>query len=145
MEHLAIMRKSWGLTQKILTGEKKIESRWYNTTYPPYDKIKKSDVVYFKDSGAPVTIKAEVSGVKQFSGLTPEKVKSILNEYAELDGIEKHEIAKYFEMFRSKKYCILVFLKNPVPVKPFKVNKKGYGTMSSWICVNDINRIRKGS
>lgn len=27
MEHLAIMRKSWGLTDKILNGQKKIESR----------------------------------------------------------------------------------------------------------------------
>ncbi|MBI2232661.1 MAG: hypothetical protein HYU56_01970 [Candidatus Aenigmarchaeota archaeon] len=141
MEHLAIMRKSWGLTQKILTGKKKIESRWYSTKYPPFDKIKKGDVVYFKDSGEPVTIKAEVSDAKQFSDLTPDKVKNILNEYGELDGIEKHEIGNYFEMFKDKKYCILVFLKNPVSVKPFKVSKKGYGMMSSWICLEKIGVI----
>lgn len=29
MEHVAIMKKSWGLTRKILSGEKTIESRWY--------------------------------------------------------------------------------------------------------------------
>lgn len=141
MEHLAIMRKSWGLTQKILTGEKKIESRWYSTKYPPFDKIKKGDVVYFKDSGEPVKIKAEVSDVKQFSDITPDKIKDILNTYGELDGIEKHEIDKYFKMFRNKKYCILVFLKNPISVKPFKVSKKGYGMMSSWICLEKIGVI----
>ncbi len=143
MEHLAIMRKSWGLTAKILAGKKKIESRWYSTKYPPFGRIKVGDFVYFKDSGDSVTIKAEVSKVKQFSDLTSDKVKALLDKYAELDGIEKHEIEKYFEMFRNKKYCILVFLKNPVPVKPFKVNKKGYGMMSSWICVEKINDIKE--
>ena len=60
MEHLAIMRKSWGLTQKILTGQKKIESRWYKNKYRPWNQIQKGDVIYFKDSGEPVTIKATV-------------------------------------------------------------------------------------
>jgi len=33
MEHVAIMRKAWGLTDKILSGQKKIESRWYSVKY----------------------------------------------------------------------------------------------------------------
>jgi len=41
MQYIAIMKKSWGLLPKILTGEKKIESRWYNNRYSPWDKIKK--------------------------------------------------------------------------------------------------------
>ena len=142
MEHLAIMRKSWGLIGKILTGKKKIESRWYSTKYPPFDRIKKGDLVYFKDSGEPVTIKVEVSDVKQFSNLNPEIVKSILDEYSESDGIENSEVNKFFQMFKNKKYCVLVFLKNPVSVKPFKVNKKGYGIISSWICIENIDDIK---
>jgi len=34
--HVAIMRKGWGLTGKILTGEKTIESRWYMNRYRPW-------------------------------------------------------------------------------------------------------------
>ena len=56
MQHLAIMKKSWNLTDKILTGKKKIESRWYKNKYKPWNKIKTEDVVYFKDSGIPVKI-----------------------------------------------------------------------------------------
>ena len=67
MEHLAIMRKSWGLTDKILTGQKKIESRWYSVKYKPWDSIKEGETVYFKDSGGPVRIKAEVARVMQFA------------------------------------------------------------------------------
>ena len=60
MDHVAIMKKSWKLTEKILSGEKKIESRWYKSKYPPWGKIKKGDIIYFKDSGEPVSIKAKV-------------------------------------------------------------------------------------
>lgn len=73
MEHLAIMRKSWELTDKILNGQKKIESRWYSVRYKPWGAIKKGETVYFKDSGGPVKIKAEVSRVIQFNSLTPKK------------------------------------------------------------------------
>jgi len=49
----------------------------------------------------------------------------------------------FFELFKDKKYCILIFLKNPVIIKPFKINKKGYGSMSAWICINKIDDIKE--
>lgn len=143
MDHLAIMRKSWGLTQKIISGEKRIESRWYKSKYPPWDKIKAGDVVYFKNSGEPVKIKSRVERVVQFSDLTPGKVKKILEEYGELDGIEKGKVQSFFEIFKDKKYCILIFLKNASEIKPFEIDKSGFGSMSSWITINNIEKIRK--
>ena len=144
MEHLAIMKKSWNLTQKILSGEKTIESRWYKNKMPPFDKINIGDTVYFKDSGGPVKIKAVVSDVRQFSDLTPEKVHKILEEYGGSDGIEKQRISYFFETFKNKKYCVLIFLKDPVAIRPFRINKKGYGLMSAWICINKIDDIKEG-
>ena len=143
MEHLAIMKKSWGLTRKILSGEKRIESRWYRSKYPPWDKIKAGDVVYFKDSGRPVTIKSEVGNVLQFSELDRRKVKGILEEYAELDGIDREDVPKFFEMFKDKRYCVLVFLRNVHGIKPFDVDKSGFGAMSSWITLENIEGIKK--
>jgi len=142
MEHLAIMRKSWGLLPKILGGEKVIESRWYKNKYAPWDKIKAGDIVYFKNSGEPVSIKANVSRILQFSNLTPNKVSEILNEYGVRDGINKNEIAMYYEMFKDKNYCLLIFLQKPEKITPFEINKKGFGAMSAWITVEDINRLR---
>ncbi|OGZ23959.1 MAG: hypothetical protein A2896_01300 [Candidatus Nealsonbacteria bacterium RIFCSPLOWO2_01_FULL_43_32] len=137
------MKKSWGLTDKILTGQKKIESRWYSVRYKPWDSIKAGETVYFKDSGGPVRIKAEVSKVMQFTDLTPKRVEQILNEYGDDDGLEKEKIPEFFNRFKNKKYCILIFLKNPQEIKPFNINKAGFGAMSAWITVGDINRIRK--
>ena len=142
MEHIAIMRKSWGLTKKILTGEKTIESRWYKNKYQPFDRIKVGDTVYFKDSGEPVKIRADVVKVLQFSDLNHQKVREILEKFGPNDGLGIDEIGTYFQMFKDKKYCVLVFFENPVEIEPFEINKKGYGTMSSWICVDEIDRIK---
>lgn len=142
MEHLAIMRKSWGLTEKILTGNKKIESRWYKMRRDPWDRIKAGDVVYFKNSGEPIKLKAEVERVLQFSNLTPERVGEILAEYGNDDGIDEERIAEFFELFKDKKYCILVFLRNPQRVESFEIDKKGFGNMVSWITIDRISDIK---
>ncbi|MFA5053432.1 MAG: hypothetical protein WC565_05200 [Parcubacteria group bacterium] len=137
------MRKSWGLTRKILNGEKRIESRWYSVKYKPWNGIKENETVYFKDSGEAVKLKAEVGRVIQFAGLTPGKVREILNKYGTDDGIEKEKFPEFFRTFRNKKYCVLIFLKNPQEIEPFEINKDGFGAMSSWITVHDVSEIRK--
>lgn len=142
MEHIAIMRKSWGLTEKILTGQKKIESRWYKLKYRPWDKIKENETIYFKNSGSPVIIKAEVEKIIQFAGLVPKKVKEILNKYSKGDGIEEKDVVDYYERFKDKKYCILVFLKNPKIIEPFNINKKWFGAMSAWITIENVEKIK---
>ena len=142
MDHVAIMKKSWGLTQKILSGQKKVESRWYKSKYAPWEKIGKGDVVYFKDSGEPVSIKAEVKKVISFSDLIPEKVSWILDEYGNDDGIEKDKVKDFFELFKNKNYCLLIFLKNPEKIKPFEINKAGFGMMSAWLTIGNIDRIK---
>src|SRR3989344_1569690 len=100
MEHLAIMKKSWKLTEKILTGQKKIESRWYLSKYPPWNNIKPGETIYFKDSGEPVTIKATVSKVLQFDSLNPNKVREIIKEYGNEDGINISNKDKFYQLFK---------------------------------------------
>ncbi|MCX6798298.1 MAG: hypothetical protein NTX66_03770 [Candidatus Falkowbacteria bacterium] len=143
MEHLAIMKKSWGLTDKILNGQKKIESCWYSLKCQPWGNIKKGEMVYFKDSGEPVRLRAEVSRVKQFADLTPQKVKDILSKYGQADGLEAVKIPEFWARFKNKKYCLLIFLKNVIKVKPFEINKTGFGTMAAWITVPDIAKLKK--
>ena len=142
MHHLAIMKKSWGLLPKILEGEKTIESRWYKNKYAPWNKIQKGDIVYFKNTGEPVTLKSEVSDVLQFSNLTPKKVREILNRYGIKDGIPEKEVSKYYQMFKDKNYCLLIFLRNPKTIKPFDIYKTGFGAMSAWITVKNINILK---
>jgi len=142
MDHIAIMKKSWKLLPKILTKEKKIESRWYKLKRSPWNKIKNGEKVYFKNSGEPITVKTEVEKVIQISDLTPRKVKEILEKYGEADGIEKKDILKFFKLFKNKEYCLLIFLKNPQKIEPFNINKSGFGSMNSWISTENLDKIR---
>jgi len=142
MEHLAILKKEWKLLEKVLSREKKIESRWYKAKYAPWGRIKRDDKVYFKESGGLVTAKAEVKGVLQFSNLNPKKARDILDKYGISIGIRKEKIPEFVQLFKAKKYCILIFLKNPQKINPFKIDRTGFGSGAAWISVSDIEEIK---
>lgn len=139
MEHIAIMKKSWKLIDKIVSGEKTIESRWYVNRRDPWNKVKAGDIVYFKDSGEPITAKAVVDRVLQFD-LDPAKTDSILKKYGK--GIVVDYSPDLYKNYEGKNYCVLVFLKNPQWVKPFNIDKTGFGNASAWLCVDKVSKIK---
>jgi ASC-1-like (ASCH) protein len=143
MDHVAYMKKSWGLLPKILSGEKRIESRWYQSKHLPWDRIKAGDRVFFKNSGEMITAVSLVEKVLQFENLDPQKIKEILKKYGESDGIEINKMNYFYDLFKNKKYCLLIFLKNPKKIETFDINKKGFGAMSAWISVKNIDTIRR--
>ena len=142
MDHVAFMQKSWGFTEKIATGQKVIESRWYNVKYAPWGRISPGDNIYFKNTGEPVTIQAEVDKVLFFSDLIPDRIQTILEHYGKDLGIDEPDILKFFEKFKHKRYCILIFLIHAQQIMPFEINKQGYGARSSWISIEHISKIK---
>ncbi len=143
MDHIAIMRKSWGLTQKILTGEKTLEERWYKTKRVPWNKIKPGDNIYFKDSGQKVSVKAKIAKVLQFENLTLEKSEEIVKKYVRADLGSQEITPAIKEYVSNKNYCVIVFFDNVEKIEPFEIDKAGFGAMSAWICVDDVNIIKK--
>lgn len=137
------MKKSWGLTQKILLGKKTIETRWYKHKAIPWNKVRAGETIYFKDSGSPVTVKALISKVEQYSDLNEAKTNELLKNYSEKDlgTIEiKKEIKEYIQ---GKRYAIIVHLKNPEKVEPFEIDKTGHGAMSAWLCIEDLESVKR--
>ncbi|MFA4887027.1 MAG: ASCH domain-containing protein [Candidatus Nanoarchaeia archaeon] len=141
MDHIAIVKKSWNVINKILAGQKKIESRWYKVKTAPWNRIKGNDVVYFKNSGEPVTIKADVEKVLQFEYYNEVQLKEILNKYGSLINFHNSETA--FEWTKDKRHCILVFLKNPERITPFEIDKTGFGNACAWMCVENIEKVKR--
>lgn len=139
MEHLAILSKKRKLLNKILTGEKTIESRWYKSKKAPFGNISSGDIVYFKESGCPVSVKARVKNAITYKNLNHVMINQIIKEYGKYIGVDL-EFAKEVE---DKKICILVFLDNPKKIEPFEIDKTGYGLMSAWIVVEDIRDLEK--
>ncbi|MEK6921860.1 MAG: hypothetical protein AABX82_08275 [Nanoarchaeota archaeon] len=143
MDHLAILDAKRKLLEKILRKEKTIESRWYVHKKAPYQQIKEGEVIYFKETGNPVTAKARVSKVLFFDKLSLKKVQEILKKYGKKIGFNKITKKNAFEKYKNKKYCTLIFLSNIEKIKSFTINKKGYGLMCAWITVKNIDRIRR--
>ncbi len=136
------MKKSWGLIPKILNKTKIAESRWYKSRITPWDRIKKGDNLYFKNSGESVTIKVKVIKVIQYKISNNKQALEILEKYAEKDlGIEEAppEILDYI---KDKKYAVIVFFDKVEEIKPFNIDKTGFGAMAAWITIDNINKIK---
>ena len=148
MDHVAILRKANikkgdDLLGDILVGTKTIESRWYVNKVAPWGKIQAGDVVYFKESGRPVTAKAKVEKVLQFENLSESVVQEIIDKYGTkiAPGTSREEFLAWATEQKNKRYCILIFLKNVTKVEPFEINKKGFGISSAWLVVKDIAKL----
>lgn len=140
MHHVAIMNKSWRLIPKILSGEKTIESRWYQTKRSPWDRIQQGDTVFFKNSGELIIAQAEVSQVMQFELEDVEDAEQIIKKYGKEICLVDTGPKTWGKKLR---YCILIRLCNPQEVtKPFSINKTGFGAGAAWVTVKDINAIK---
>ncbi len=145
MKHIAILSPKWQMLKKIEGGEKTIESRWYKRRFDPWDNVKVGEPVYFKEMGKDVTLKAKIARVEQIDSLTPDIVKKTLEKHHKELGIDREYIELYYQRFKDKKYCMLIYLSEPKPIKPFKLNKASVGMMSAWICFRKLKDIKISS
>lgn len=142
MHHVAIFKKSWKLIDKILSGAKTIESRWSINKIPPWNSIKKGDLIFLKNSGDKVRAVVEVDLVLQFSNLDKDDVKELLKNNYNKIGIDPEDFSSFLSRFENKNNCILIYLKNARKIDPFKIKKEGFGNMASWLMVKDINSVK---
>jgi ASC-1-like (ASCH) protein len=139
MDHVAIMKREWRLIEKILSGQKTVESRWYMTKRAPWGRVYKGDTIYFKDSGRLVTAMAKVAKVETYE-LDPREVMRISERYSAAIGVDQAGLVK---RNKNKRYCILIFLEKPTSIKPFEIDKSGFGNANAWLCVGNISSVKR--
>ncbi len=142
MDHVAIMKKSWGLIPKILNGTKVAESRWYKSRIIPWNRIKKGDNLYFKNSGESVIVKTRVNKVIQYQMSNNKQALEIMKKHAEKDLGIKEIPSEILNYIKDKKYAVIVFFDRVEEIKPFNIDKTGFGAMAAWISINNINKIK---
>ena len=143
MDHVAIMKKSWGLIPKILNKTKVAESRWYKSRIAPWNRIKKGHNLYFKNSGEAITVKAKVTKAIQYEVPNNSRALKIMKKHAEKDlGFKKipPEVLNYIQ---NKNYAIFIYFDSVKEIKNFYIDKTGFGAMAAWITVDNINKIKK--
>ena len=143
MIHVAILKKSFGFLQKIASGEKTIESRWYVSRRAPWACIKRGEMVYFKDAGEPIVLCARVADVLEVADLTVSKARMLLARHGKAIGFVDDVIEHPERWLANKRYAILIFLERPRGCKPFRIEKRGFGTMSAWITAPKLDVLRK--
>ena len=143
MDHVAIMKKSWGLIPKILNGTKVAESRWYKSRITPWNRIKKGHNIYFKNSGEAITVKAKVTKAIQYEVPNNSKALKIMKKHAEKDLGIKEIPSEILNYVKDKKYAVIVFFDQVEEIKPFNIDKTGFGAMAAWITIDNINKIKK--
>ncbi|MDD3661657.1 MAG: hypothetical protein PHG63_01200 [Candidatus Dojkabacteria bacterium] len=139
------MKKSWHLLPKIQSGEKTVETRWYRTKRCPWDKIRKGDTIFFKDSGEPVTLKSHACSVEYMTPQTEAQRIAIMKSVIRQDLCCSHIPEDVRTYISNKRYCIIIHLTEPQPVRPFHIDKTGFGAQSAWLCLDDIRRIKRKS
>ncbi len=129
MDHVAILKS--GPLDKILSGEKTIESRWLVHKSAPFGKVNGGDVLYLKRTGGKVEARVTVHGVKQFENLTLEVARTIIKRYGPSIKLNNTNFRQWWNP--KKKYCCLIFLKNVERLAPFDIDKTGFGNMAAWL------------
>src|SRR3990172_11193313 len=119
MKHLAVFDDR-NIIEKILKEEKRVEGRFSRKKMLPYDKIKKGDIIYLKESGGLIFGQAEVNNVLFYDNLTPEMISKIRKEYQEDLCVSEN----FWQKHGKSKFVTLIFLKNPERIFPTKYKKK---------------------
>lgn len=124
--------------EKILTGNRSIETVFTRSEKAPYKKVEENDTIYFKLRDGYTVAKATVTKVENYNKLTPEKATELIKEHEE-------EIAPENRMYERDiyfNYATLIWLENLFEVKPFRI-KRNTEEFTKWTTVDDINNIRE--
>ncbi|MGI5897617.1 MAG: ASCH domain-containing protein [Candidatus Dojkabacteria bacterium] len=129
------MSRKLGLIEKIVSGEKRIESRWYKNKIAPWDRVNVGDTIYFKYSGGSIIAQSTVKKVLQIEHLDESKFQDIVSKYGDLIQLNDRT---YSEYYKRKRYVILIFLQDSKYLeRPFDIDKTGYGYSCAWMCISD--------
>lgn len=132
MEHLAIMKK--GYIEKILSGEKSIESRFSVNRITPFHRIATGDKVYLQETGKQISASFTAGNVLFFSDLDEEKIGAIKKEYGQQICADE----EFWESKKHAKYATLIFIEDPISEKPFKVHKSDRSAFKSVPSIKEL-------
>ncbi|TSC94694.1 MAG: hypothetical protein Athens101428_209 [Candidatus Berkelbacteria bacterium Athens1014_28] len=108
-------------TQKILAGEKTMESRFSLHKVLPYSEVAKDDIIFLKKSGGDIVGQAVVDNVLYYDNLKPQTVEILKKEYDK----ELATSEEYWQKKAKSRFATLIFLKKPEKfLSPMKYKKK---------------------
>lgn len=128
-KHLAIFKGDGA--EKILSGEKTIESRFSKAKLVPFGVISAGDLVYIKPSGKDIIGQFRVKKVISYDGLTPQDLEEVKKTFGGPIG----QGNEYWENKKGCRYATLIFIGDCARfiTSPVKLTKKD---LRGWVVLN---------
>jgi hypothetical protein len=127
--HLAVLTKPY--LEKIITGQKTIESRFSKSRTPPFDRVQKDDIVFLKEVSGPIHAIALTSQVLFFGPLKPGEAEYIMESYQE--GLQLD--SDFQKSKQDSHYATLISLGRILPIKPIQLIKLD---RRPWVILKDV-------
>lgn len=108
------------ILDKILSGEKTIETRFTKNKCAPFKKVAEGDVLFLKAVGEDVIAKTVDKKVENHV-LSEQKLREIANFYYKDIGVEDSQIERFVLKRKDKNYAVLVWLSEVQDISPFSV------------------------
>lgn len=124
-DHIAILSHK-SVLDKILSGEKTIESRFSRVKSLPFGVVVPGDTLYFKLSGGMVMARARVAALEEYDNLTPRQIEDLARKYERELAISPDFLVRKLE----SKFASLIFLEQVEPCEPWTYKQDG---RSGWI------------
>lgn len=126
--HLAILTQPY--LDKIIAGEKTIESRFSKARIPPFKMIKSGDVLFLKESSGPILALVQVANVEFFGPLGPGEADSLIDKHKKGLAVEE----SFRQAKQESRYATLIYLGNVLPIKPISLTKTD---RRAWIILSN--------
>lgn len=126
--HLAILKKPY--LDAILSGRKRIESRFTITRRYAFGRVLPGDKLFLKVSSGPVCATAIVAAVENFENLTPKRMSEIRARY-------NHDIMgsdTYWQSKANSRFGFLAWLKDIRPIEPLRIYKRDW---RAWVVLTE--------
>lgn len=103
------------IAEKIRTGKKRVESRFYRTERPPFGRIQVGDRLHFRAVGGGYAAAAKITRVREFRGLTPLRLSRIRAEFGDQIGATR---AYWIKKRQSQVGVLIWFRLDPMLAHP---------------------------
>lgn len=123
--HVAIIDDS--AVRQLLSGRKRIETRFYCSRRPPFDRIGVGDRIYFKRAGGEIIGTTYARIILQFHALTPGRIDQLCHDHNCCVCAPAH----YWRARRHCRYGVLIWIGPLEPAPRQIVVPRQYG--SAWI------------
>ena len=128
--HVAVFDKN--LLDKVLNGNKRLDTRFSKEKCAPYDSINNGDTIYLKESDGPIVAKAKAVKIKFYANLDDEKIQLFKYTY----NTQLYMDDDFWNRESDSHYATLFTLKDVEGIPPVALNNQD---QSSWVVLDENN------